>query len=261
MNRRLPANPRKLGLRDGFGAPFQAAIFLFRHPRLLRYVAIPVAINLVLLPLVFWAIWHFGSGWLFGRFAEADHAWWADTLIFLAKTLLFLATGVVSGLVFVALSLVLSAPFHGWLSERVEEIVLAGRPELVCIPQRTAWRDATISVSEALKRGALALLLLAGGLALNLLPLVGSLLAFVFNGGCVVLLLALDSFNYPLERREIPVRERVRWVLRNFAYALGFGLPFCLVPCALFVVPPLSAVAATREFSRLLLEQERDAAQ
>lgn len=252
----LPREEEPLGLVQGLLAPFRALDYLFRNLYLLKYILIPLLINLALMPLVFWLLWYVAAGWLFGELdADKNYAWWADTLIFLGKALLALVTMAASALIFLGLALALGAPFHSWLSERVEKEMLAGRPELIRIPNRTLWEDAWISVSGSLKRLSLAIPTLVLGLSLVLVPAFGPMLAAGFNMVCASLFLALDSFTYPLERRDIPVRQRVRWVLRSYRYALGFGLPFLLVPCALFVVPPLSALAATREYCELLLAE------
>ncbi|MBN1516726.1 EI24 domain-containing protein [Candidatus Sumerlaeota bacterium] len=252
----LPREQEPLSLLEGLLAPARAVHYLLRNPRLMKYILLPLLINLALMPLVFWLIWHYASGWAFGGLdAAKDYAWWLDILIFLGKTLLALVTVAVSALIFLALALALGAPFHSWLSERIEKDLLAARPELICIPNRTLWEDAWISVTGSVKRLILAIPAVILGFALGFIPVVGPVIAAAFNITCVVLFLALDSFTYPLERRDTPVRRRVKWVLRNYRYALGFGLPFFLIPCAFFVVPPLSAVAATREYCELLLAE------
>jgi uncharacterized protein involved in cysteine biosynthesis len=108
------------------------------------------------------------------------------------------------------------------------------------------------SLGRSLAHGLLKLILYAFAL------LVGTLLSLATAGvgsivgvGLAALFLAYDGFDFPLARRSFGFWAKWRYLALHPAQTIGYGLGatiFYLVPLALIVAPPFTAVGATLVF-------------
>jgi len=218
-----------MGFFRGFVAPFRGALFVSRQ-RLWPLVILPVLLNVAL------AV---GAAWAAARYWKqelTDRAIGSPAL----STLLFVTATIVGAIVlFVALQPVLGAVFNDFLAERVERKVRGEVPKVAFWP----------SFARALGHGVLKLVLY--GLAF----VVGLALAAVTAGlggavgvGLAALFLAYDGFDYPLARRSVGFWGKWRYLALHPAQTIGYGLGatvFYLIPLALIVAPPFTAVGAT----------------
>ena len=243
-----------LGIAAGLLAPFAAIGFLLKRPRHIKLIALPLLINIIIFPLVVYSFWSFAFGSESGE--VVDLPWWRDSLSVGWSVLKGILVLLMSALVFFLLTNILGAPFYSRMSENIEQELFAEKPDLIAVPDIPWWRDALRSIGFEIKRVLLIIPPLVLGLMLNFIPLIGQLLSIAFNFSVVALFISYDSFSSPLERREMPVRLRLRWLFKNLPFAIGFGIPFMICPCAFFLVPPLSNAAATRAFCQLVLEEQ-----
>jgi uncharacterized protein involved in cysteine biosynthesis len=218
-----------MGFFRGFVAPFRGAVFVARE-RLW---------HLVLLPLLFNIGLAVGSAWAAARYWKAEFAGRVFSSPFVQSVSFVAVTFLLAVLLFVVLQPLLGAIFNDRLTERVERKVLGQVPQVAFLT----------SLGRALAHGILKLALYA--LAL----LVGTLVSVVTGGigaavgvGLGALFLAYDGFDYPLARRAAGFLEKWRYLALHPAQTIGYGLGstvFYLIPLALIVAPPLTAVGAT----------------
>lgn len=245
--------PRRFA--QGFLAPFSAIGFWMAHPRLWMYGIWPILINLVLTAGVGIGGYRWVFAPLMAKFEKGEGFW---NQVGQIAAGIGIALGLLVGgvFLFVVLATVLGAPFHDLMGERIEKESFAKRPELLAAPSGL-WQGIRFSLGEALRRLGIVIPIGLFALILGFIPLIGPILGGVVGGGATGLFLVLDAWSYPLDRRRMPLREKLGYVRSNFALALGLGMGLFLcylIPCAWFLVPPLAAVAGTRLYCELRME-------
>ncbi len=211
--------------------------WMARHGRLWAWGMCPALITLagyaaVLALLVVWGgdivSWAtpFADGW--------DSPWravfrWALTVLLFGGGLLL---AVVS---FTAVTLLVGQPFYESLSGRVERAE-GGEPPESGLP---LWRELLISARESVIVLAWLALFTVPLFFLGFVPVIGQTvipaLGFCVSG----FFLTHELTAVALQRRRIPVRDRMRLLRGRLGLALGFGVPLVL----LFLVPVAAVFA------------------
>jgi CysZ protein len=236
------------GFLAGLTYPFRAFAVLASAPRLWRYVAIPVVVNLVVGATLY-------AGLLFGGFRLVDATVaslpeWAAFVSVLLRALLVLGLLIGTGFVLVRFGVVLGAPWYSQLSAQLETLRLGGLPEYGG-GTGAALRDLGRAVAFELKKLLLVLVVGLVLLLLNVIPGAGTVLATA--GGIVLgaVIACLDFFDYPLERRLLSFRQKLGIIRRTLPASAGFGL-VCLglvsIPFVNLLAIPLCVVAGTLFF-------------
>jgi uncharacterized protein involved in cysteine biosynthesis len=220
---------RPMGFFRGFIAPFRGAIFISRE-RLWHLIVVPLLLNVVLAVAAVWAAARY---W---RQELADRAIGSPAL---ASLLLVVASGLGAIVLFVVLQPVLGAVFNDTLCERVER-KMGGEPPRVAF---------VTAAGHALVHGLLKLVLFASAFVIGLgLSAVTGGLGSLVGVALGALFLAYDGFDYPLSRRATGFWAKWRYLALHPTQTIGYGLGatvFYLVPLALIVAPPFTAVVAT----------------
>jgi CysZ protein len=232
--------------RDAVGITYlpRAAHVLASNRFLWKYVAGPLALNLVVggaLTVVL-----VGLGW-----QGVDHllAMAPDWLAAVGPVLRVVLAGLVLygvGLLVGRVGVVLGAPFYAALAERIELMNMSAED----LPDRHGGILTEIGRAFLFELKKLAMVLGVGALALaaNLVPVAGQFAGLVAGGGLAVLLVCLDAFDPPLERRRYRFRQKVGVVFKNLPIALGFGIPAAFlagVPFLNLLAFPLIMAAGT----------------
>ncbi|WP_399092723.1 EI24 domain-containing protein [Streptomyces sp. BBFR2] len=216
------------------------------HGRWWGFGMIPALIALVLYGAALTALALFSgdvAAWA-TPFADGWGAPWQGLLRGLFVALLVAGGLMLSVLTFTAVTLLIGDPFYESLSERVEE------SEGHCPrgPERSLWREIWIALCDSVH-----VLLRAApfGIAvfvLGFLPFVGQTVVPAV-GFCVSgFFLAIELTSVAMQRRDIPVRERLRLLRGRKALAVGFGTPVVLlflIPFAAVFLMPGAVAGAT----------------
>lgn len=219
--------------------PIRAVGVIVQSPKLMMWSALPMAILIIVLSLVIYAILAGLGTWLTAAFTGffASYAGVAATIvqILVAITLLYLS--VFSLTILVSL---FASPFNDLLAEATErELGVPG------VPGASASRLIRVFFLDLRKTALTLTLSIAIGLFM-LIPVVGliGLLA-------TALINTFTFVTYPQSRRETGVRDSIAWVRANLPASLGFGLTLVV----LFSVPvinlfsiPLAVVGGTLLF-------------
>jgi len=246
-------------LAAGARLPLEAGRLLVRERQLWLPALIPVALSVAAFSAAIafvvgyaGAIHDLATGWMPVLEASAWYAWlWigpARALLALLGVLFFL--GFAAGCLVVAYltASLLAAPFHDWLSQRVERVVTGRILDASGSGVAGLVRDTLRSLREEARRLAF-FAVVAGPLAL-----LGFLVppAQVVTGPCLIaftlLFLPLDYASYALDRRQVPFARRRRWIRERLPTMLGFGAAAfvsCVVPLVSFVAMPLLVVGGT----------------
>ncbi|MEU9120746.1 EI24 domain-containing protein [Streptomyces sp. NPDC048506] len=207
-----------------------------QHGRWWGFGLIPALIALVLYAAVLTAlaIWSGDLAAWATPFADDWGSPWQGLLRGVFVALLFAGGLTLSVLTFTAVTLLIGDPFYESLSEKVEE------SEGYCPPgpDRPLWQEIWTALRDSVH-----VLLRAAGFgillfALGFVPFLGQTVIPAI-GFCVSgFFLAVELTSVAMQRREVPVRERLRLLRGRKGLAVGFGTPLVL----LFLVPFIAVV-------------------
>ncbi len=234
------------GFARGFSYPLRAAKFLTKQPGLLKYLAIPFAINV----LVFSLSVYFGLGMFEGlleTYAPSTEVWYGMILYYLAWTVALLLTTVVVFFSFTVVGNLIASPFNELLSERTEVLRSGPLPETRFSVGRF-WKEARNALFVELKKLSFFVVGMLLLLAINLIPGIGSAIYAVLAPLFTLFFLVVEYMAFVLMRKQLNFAEQRRYVTKRPIMMLGFGCGiFCLlaIPFVQFFCIPLAVVGAT----------------
>ena len=234
------------GFLRGFSYPLRAAKFLAKKPGLVKYMAIPFAINV----LVFSLSVYFGLGMFEGlleTYAPSTEVWYGVILYYLAWTVALLLTTVVVFFSFTVFGNLIASPFNELLSERTEALKVGSAPDEKFSAGRF-WKEAKNALFVEVKKMAVFISGMLLLLAINLLPGIGSLIYAVLAPLFTLFFLVVEYLAFVLMRKQLSFAEQRRYVTQRPLMMLGFGCGvFCLlaIPFLQFFCIPLAVVGAT----------------
>lgn len=210
--------------------------WVFGHGRWFGFGLLPALVTLVLYAAALTALAFFAddvAAWA-TPFADGWDELWRDSLRVLFAVLLWLGGLLISVLTFTAVTLLLGDPFYEKLSEQVEESE-GGAP---AGPDRPLWQELWRSMCDSLYVLWRMLLFAVPLFFLGFLPVVGQTVVPAIGFAVSGFFLTVELASVAMQRREIPVRERLRILRTRRALALGFGVPLVLA----FLVPLVAVV-------------------
>ncbi len=223
---------------------FLRGLKLITHPALRRFVAIPLAINLLLFAgLVWFGASQFGS--LLNSFMPDLPSWlqWAKWLFWLlfgvsALLILFFAFSLLANIV--------AAPFNSLLAEAVE-VHLTGRQQA----DDASWKKALAELLPSLIGELRKLLYLLAWtiplLILFVIPVINIAAPFIWFGFSAWML-ALEYADYPMANHGLRADEQKQRLRDKRLMSLGFGGTVTLAtmtPVLNFLVMPAAVAGAT----------------
>ena len=246
-------------LSDGLRYAAGGQRWMARHGRLWAWGMIPALVALAgyTVALVALAVWGGDLVAWATPFADHwDHAWRQAFRVLLTVTLfgVGLLLAVVS---FTAVTLLVGQPFYEELSGRVERAEGGDPPE----SGLSLWRELLV----ALREGVVLLLWLAlfgvPLFVLGFVPVIGQTVVPAIGFGVSGFFLTLELTTVALQRRRIPLRDRMRMLRSRVWLALGFGVPLVLlflVPFVAVLAMPGAVAGATLLARDLLVDEEPD---
>ncbi|MFG2221549.1 EI24 domain-containing protein [Streptomyces sp. NPDC048644] len=229
------------------------------HGRWWGFGLIPALIALVLYAAVLTVLvlWSGDIAAWATPFADGWSSPWQGLLRGLFVALLVAAGLLLSVLTFTAVTLLIGDPFYEALSEQVEE----SEGRCPRSPDRPLWREIWIALRDSvhvlLRAAPFGIVLFV----LGFVPFIGQTVIPAV-GFCVSgFFLAVELTSVAMQRRDIPVRERLRLLRGRKALAVGFGTPIVLlflIPFVAVVLMP-GAVAGATLLVRDLVPDEEEA--
>jgi len=221
-----------MGLFRGFLGPFRGALYVARA-RLWPFVLVPLLMNIALAA---------GAAFLAGRYWQMELSGRPVASPVLGTLLLVVTTLLGTIVLFLILQPLLGAVFNDLLAERVEKTIAGD------VTKQPFLRSAGRALVHGLLKLILYGLALVVGLALGAVTVgIGSVVGLILGA----IFLAYDGFDFPLSRRGATFGAKWRYLALHPAQTIGYGLGatvFYLIPLALIVAPPFTAVGATLVF-------------
>lgn len=240
--------------REGLAAfvlPLEAARLLRRERTLWSPALLPLLLSMGMLLvagslLIAHAgeLYAFVSSWMPNPAADRWFEWlWvapARAVLHGLAVVLFLALSAAGLMCAYLLASLLAAPFHEWLSRRVERLVEGAVFESVADAGFAGWRDALRSMLEEGRRLLFFLAIQLVILALALVIPGAGLVAPLALTAVTLFFLPLDYASYVLDRRRLlGFSAKRRWAFERIPTMLGYGSAAFL--CTL--VPGLNLIA------------------
>ncbi|MEE1930586.1 EI24 domain-containing protein [Streptomyces sp. TRM 70351] len=167
------------------------------------------------------------------------------TFVRVSFALLLFAGGLMLAvLTFTAVTLLIGDPFYEALSEKVEESE-GGAPEG---PDRPLWQELWRSLCDSLYVLMWAVVCAVPLFVLGFVPFVGQSVVPAVGLAVSGFFLTVELTSVALQRRDVPVRERMRMLRARKGLALGFGVPLAvsfLVPFVAVLLMPGAVAGAT----------------
>lgn len=229
---------------------------LIARPGLRRFVAIPLAINiLVFAAALYWGISRFEGliAWLHSLLPTLPDwlAWLERGLDWILWPLFILLAVVLVFQGFTLIANLIAAPFNGLLAEKVANHLRGGSPDSEA-GMGQVLTTLIPALLDEVRKLLYALLWAIPFFILSLvLPLVGPLLWFLFSAW----ILALEYLDYPMGNQGLGAREIRRRLRGRPVLSLGFGaatVGLTMIPLVNFIAMPSAVAGATalwvREF-------------
>lgn len=202
---------------------------------LVIYAAALVALALTVGDVAAWAT-PFADDW--------DDAW-RSLLRTLIALVLFGGGLLLAVITYTAATLLVGDPFYEKLSGRVEETL---GPPPAGPPDPPLWRQLWNSLRDSVHVLGRTLVFTVPLFAFGFVPVIGQTVVPVLGIAVTGFFLTAELTSFAMERRGIPVRDRLRLLHAHRGLVLGFGVPLvllCLVPLAAVVLMPGAVAGAT----------------
>ena len=238
--------------------PFRGVAFLARHRTLWTWAALPAAVNIGVFAATlgvflyfFGTLYSLTTGWMYPAAPDFWLAWaWVVPLRVFAWSIgvvLLLAALLILYGAFLALGLVIAAPFLALLSQRVEGLVMGKQG-----PEATSWKAALATVFESMMDEFRKIAFFAGvqfllwvlGLVFPFLAPITVTVAMLFT----LVFLPLEYAGFAMDSRHLRFAQRRALVWRHRWLMLGFGASASLsllLPLLNFVCMPALVVGGT----------------
>ena len=248
------------GTLDGATYPFKALITFIKNPRLLKYIVIPILVNIVVAIALYSGLLYFG--WQIVDGVQADVTVWLNQiiadlpqwlgfltyialgLIAIVRLILIVILLIATGFVLTQFGVLLGAPWYGQLSEQLEKH-RTGRVEII---ELNIVSDLGRAILYELKKLVLIALVGIPLLIINLFPGVGTLVSSIGSFILTTTIVCLDFLDSCLERRRLSFRRKLGIVLKSLPASGSFGL-VCLglisVPLLNLITIPLCVASGT----------------
>ncbi|GAA2408598.1 EI24 domain-containing protein [Streptomyces glaucosporus] len=224
----------------------QGQRWVLRNGRWFGFGLLPALITLVLYGAALTALGFWAddlAAWA-TPFADDWESPWPGLLRGTFTALLFAAGLLLAVLTFTAVALLVGEPFYEALSEKVEESEGGGPGG----PDRPLWRDLWISLCDSLHVLLRMAVFTVPLFVLGFVPVVGQTVVPAAGFAVSGFFLTAELTSVALQRRDVPVRERLRMLRERKALALGFGVPLVLaflVPLVAVLLMPGAVAGAT----------------
>ncbi len=241
-----------------FFSPLGSIGFLMMRPHLMMLAIVPVVLNLLIFLILVWLGFQYGVA---PGTSMIDTRWdWLDPILhYMSAIALSLLVLMLSGLIAFLLIIPIGAPFHDYISDRIERSLLKDHPHLQA-PSLTITEGIIHAIKEGVRRVSAELPLILVVFVVSWVPVIGTAIAVTISFFTAAYFLPVDAFSYSMDRRGFSLKQKIGWLRGHRAiwrpFGAGLGL-LVLVPCNIIWFPPLAAVAATRMYCEtLILEDE-----
>ena len=214
---------------------------LLRHPALLKFVTIPLAINTLIFASLLGVGFNYISGLMDSMLARIPD--WLGFIQWVLWPLIAVTAGLITGYLFTAVALIIASPFNALLAEKTEEL-MTGEPVDALEGLGAALMSIPRSVLRELAKMVYYLPMALLALVLSFIPGVGAL-AWLLLGAWMM---SIQFVDYPMDNHQLSFAQVKQAIRSRRLTSLGFGglVALCTgIPLLNFFVVPAAVVGAT----------------
>lgn len=224
---------------------FRAIRVVFSDWKVLRLAIMPMLINVLIFAGFFFSFNYFLYDWIYSAvFIETDQAWYLDAIYWLAGALLFIISLLVVFFGFVAIGLIVAAPFNDFLSAAVERKLTGEITET-----KMALMELVIFiVKNESKKIAIILAIQILIALISFIPGVGQIIFAILTPIFLGMVMAFEFTGYTLDRRGFTFADKKGYLKKRWGLSFGFGLTVAatlMVPILNFAILPLAVTGGT----------------
>lgn len=204
----------------GFFYPFKCVKLFFKYPKLMLYSIVPIILNLIIYGTIFFYTYGFVTDKTAGIIESNEfHNVFFLIMNFIMKAVSFLLVLLICYFAFVIFGGIVAAPFNEKISALIEEKEFFQKSETVT----GAFEEAVISLREELKKILFYIAVMIPVFLINFIPMIGNTISLVTGCFFSFYYNALDYMDYPLSRRLITFRTKLRIIGSEKSLTSGFG--------------------------------------
>lgn len=219
---------------------FRAMKIVFSEWKIFRLAVMPMLINILLFAAFFASFNYFVYDWIYTSvFVEAEMAWYWDAIYWLGGAVLFIISIAVVFFGFVAVGLIVAAPFNDFLSAAVERKLTGSVEEA----KQSIFELALFVMKNESKKIAIILAIQIAIALIAFIPGVGQIVFMIVTPLFLSAVMAFEFTGYTLDRRGFTFAEKRAYLMERLPLAFGFGLSVAatlMVPLLNFALLPLA---------------------
>lgn len=232
----------------GLTYPFRCIGLFFRYPKIIGYSLIPMIINLFIYTFVFYFSYTFITDKSEELFREAvSNKLLLDFISFVLSLFTLLLVLFACYFLFIIFGGLVSAPFNEKISKHIESNVFGITSE----NNLPFFRDIAFSIKAELKKLLFYFSFMIPLILIDFIPMIGSVITLIFGSGFSFYFNALDYLDYPMTRRMLSFRKKLKSVNSNFSLSMGFGCTaffLTFLPVINVLLNPVLVTAGTSLF-------------
>jgi CysZ protein len=232
----------------GFFYPFKCIKLFVKYPKLILYSIVPIVINLIIYGTIFFYTYRYITGEYADIIETKELSGFViQFLNYFMKLIAILLVLLICYFAFIIFGGIVSAPFNEKISRLIEELEFGEKVE----SNLSFTKEAFVSIKEELKKILFYFTFIIPLFLINFIPMIGNTISLVFGSAFSFFYNAFDYMDYPLSRRFIKFRQKLKIIDSKRTLSMGFGaMAFILtfLPVINVMVNPLLVVAGTRLF-------------
>ncbi|MCU0373477.1 MAG: EI24 domain-containing protein [Ignavibacteria bacterium] len=230
----------------GFAYPFRVSGLFFKYPKIIIYSLIPFVVNLAVYisSFAFFYSQIIDTSSVLTGSANPDAGFFQETLHVLILALSFMILLVLCYFIIVIVGGIISAPFNENISLVIEESLTGRKSDY----SPGFWTDSWLNIKSELKKLSFYLSFILFFFLLGFIPLIGPIISVVLGTLFSFFFNALDFLDYPMTRRYMTLRQKIKITFSRPMVSLGFGCAAFLImflPVLNIILKPLCVISGT----------------
>lgn len=204
----------------GFFYPFRSIKLFFKFPKLIAYSIVPMIINLIIYGAIFFYVYNLITGKANEFFSGGvSNNFLYEVIKVFLNVFTFILILILCYFAFVIFGGIISAPFNENISRYIEEKIYM-QDSGYKLP---FFKDTAYSILSELKKLLFYFAIIIPLLFVDFIPMIGSVITLVCGLGFSFYYNALDYLDYPMTRRMMSFRGKLRTVNAQLMVSAGFG--------------------------------------
>ena len=237
---------------DGILSVFRALKLIKNTPRIYKFMAAPIIINIIVFAIAIYVGSHYFTKYI-DRILP-DGSTWIAILFYVIIVLFIIAVAAIIYFTFTAIAHLVAAPFNDLLSEEIEK-KLTGKK----VDEKFSFSKILEDVGRTMKNEIKKFLLFGFFqviiLVFNLIPVIGQFIYAALSILITAYVLGYGYFAIPCDRQRIPLLDQFAYIRKNKMLFLGFGLIssfLIIIPILNLFFLPVCVVAGTIHYVNLI---------